>query len=359
VPSMKLRIYRRPWIAATLLIATAGAWLMAALWSTSRVDTLLFVVAAFYMVLAAFAAWSLWRIRALERRCSWAPPCRLLILAPHEDDCTIAAGALGARNQRLGGETCVFYVVGDETPGMAEIRATEARAAWAIAGVGSGDLHHLPVLPPLRRRDPQQLRKAARALRKIIDDFRPDAVVVPMFEGGHVQHDMLAALMGVIVKPADRFAVFEAPEYGPYVSLNHTPHRIIALCTRWLFGLVSYYGPPDGIDSRPIETFLFDPVDLEIKGRMLACFTSQNAPSLVATRSYPDRLVRLNFERQWRQPFHYDRSYLRLALAARRVLPAALANVLLPTQLGTIGREGTLADWQQEWQPGPPGEHLA
>jgi LmbE family N-acetylglucosaminyl deacetylase len=78
------------------------------------------------------------------------------------------------------------------------------------------------------------------ALRSIIDDFKPSAIIVPMFEGGHVQHDMTAALIGKIVARDDGFDIFEAPEYSPYASLWNTPHRVIALCSRWLFGLVSY-----------------------------------------------------------------------------------------------------------------------
>jgi len=348
---MKLRIYGRPWCAAMLLLAAASACWLAAIVLNSAIVWPMIAFAVFYTVLAAFSFWSIWRIRALENACSWAPPGRLLIFAPHEDDCTIAAGAVGARNCRLGGATRIVYLAPDEAPGRPAIRAAEARAAWAIAGLAGDDLQQLPVLPPLRQPSPSNLHSAAAALRAVIDKFKPDAIIVPMFEGGHIHHDMLAALMGVIVRPSDRFTVFEAPEYGPYVSINNTPHRIIALCARWLLGLVSYYGPPDGVDSRPIEQFRLDPADLEAKRRMLACFTSQNAPSLVATRSYPDRVVRMKLDRQWRRPFDFERSYLRFAIGARRLLPPALINALLPSQFGTIGREGTLTDWQQEWSP--------
>jgi len=347
---MKLRIYGRPWIAGLLLATAAGACWAASLSLNALVPSLIVgAIAAFYTALTVLTTWALWRAHVLDRPCTWSPPGRLLVLAPHEDDCAIAAGALGSCNQRLGGTTRIVYLAPDETPGRPEIRAAEARAAWAIAGVAADCLHHLPVLPPLLVRDPHRLRAAARAIRGAIDEFRPDSVIVPMFEGGHIHHDMLAALMAVVVTPQDRFVVYEAPEYGPYVSFNNTPQRIISLCTRWLLGLVSYYGPPDGVDGRPIETCRFDPRDLENKRRMLGCFISQNAPSLVATRSYPDRLVRMNFDRLWRQPFDFERSYLRAALAARRLLPANIASALMPTQLGTIGRDGSLTDWQQEW----------
>jgi hypothetical protein len=346
---MKVKLYFQPLpVVLALLIVAAAFWLLALEFPAGR---WLAVFALFYSVLFVLSAWSLLRIVAVERWRAWTAPGRVLILAPHEDDCTIAAGGIGLLNRRLGGATRIVYLAPDETPGLPEIRAAEAQAAWALAGVAAADLRHVPLLPKLRQHDPQRLRDAAISLRAIIDDFQPTLVIVPMFEGGHVQHDMLAALIGSIVTPQDRFEVCEAPEYTPYVSLRHTPHRIIALCARWLFGLVSYYGPPDGIDGRTVEKIRLEPADLELKRRMLGCFVSQNAPSLVATRGYPDRLVRMKFDREWAQPFDYAHSYLRLAFAARRWLPGPLARGLLPGATGTIGRDDGVTDWRRELPP--------
>ncbi len=346
---MKLKVYFHP-APVVLALSTAAAlfWLVSLTTASGR---WFLPFALFYSALALLAAWSLVRIAMIECRRTWARPARLLILAPHEDDCVIAAGGLGVRNARLNGVTRIVYLAPDETPGLAEIRATEARSAWAYAGLSESSLRHVPLLPPLHMRDPAKLREAAVALRAIIDDFGPTTIVVPMFEGGHIHHDMLAALLGTMVTEADTFVVYEAPEYSPYVSINNTPHRMIALCARWLLGLVSYYGPPDGIDGRPVEQFHLAPEELDIKRRMLACFASQNSSSLVATRTYPDRLVRMKLDREWRQPFNFAHSYLRFALAARRVLPRELAAGLFPGATGTIGRDGELTDWRQEWMP--------
>lgn len=344
---MKLRLYFRPLPAVLLLLAVA-ALLWLAIGAIPGGGWLL-PLALFYSALAMISAWAVCRLLFLERWRTWSAPRRLLILAPHEDDCVISAGGIALRNQELGGSLRIVYLAPDQTPGLADVRAAEARSAWAAAGFSPADLRHLDLLPPLRQSAPEKLRVAGPKLREIIDDFRPTAIVVPMFEGGHIQHDMLAALLATIVTPNDRFDVFEAPEYSPYVSLANTPHRIIALCTRWLFGLVSYCGPPDGIDGRPIDKFRLSAEDIETKRRMLACFASQNAPSLVATRCYADRLVRMNFDRSWGQPFDFAHSYLRLALAAHRILPPWLARGLFPGATGTIGRDGALTDWRREW----------
>jgi LmbE family N-acetylglucosaminyl deacetylase len=355
---MKLRIFFRPALPVGLLGAVAVLfWVAFVVLGGQGLALVMLPFAAFYSVLFALAGVALIRLGHLEQWRSWEAAGRLLILAPHEDDCVISAGGIASANQRLGGTTRIVYLARDENPGLPERRAKEARAAWKNIGLGADDMSHLDLLPLLMHRDPQKLRVAAGVLRGIIDEFRPTTVVVPMFEGGHVQHDQTAALVGLILKPDDRFEVFEAPEYSPYTSLWNTPHRIVALCSRWLFGLVSYYGLPDGIDARPVQCCRLDPADLASKRHMLAAFESQNAPSLVETKSYPDRLVPLERKAIRGMPFDFQWSYLRLVLALRGWLPAGLVDRLLPVQLGTIGREGGITDWATEWEaPGTPSD---
>lgn len=349
---MKLNIYFRPWLPITLL-GSAAALLWGVLWTLATASRLVVLpIAIFYSLLFLLSLWAAWRIHRLERWIEWKAPGRVLILAPHEDDCVISAGGLGALNAQLGGATQVIYLAPDDTQDMAGIRAAEARAAWQQAGLRTEDLRHSALLPALHMRDPQKLRAAAAALRSIIDDFRPTVIVVPMFEGGHIHHDMVAALVAAIVRSDDKFEVFEAPEYSPYHSLSNTPHRLLTLCTRWLLGLVSYYGPPDGIDDRPILKLRMAPLELARKRRMLSAFVSQNAPSLVTTRSYCDRLVRMNAKAAKVVPFDFDRSYLRFVLAARRLIWSQLVDRILPVQLGTIGRDPAITDWRLEWNPG-------
>lgn len=346
---MKLRIDFRPSLVVALLGAVASSFWLAV--CSSLAVWLALPLAIFYSILLTFAVVALLRINMIERWIDWEAPGRLLILAPHEDDCVIAAGGIGLRNSRLGGVTRVVYLARDETPALPERRAAEARAAWRVAGLDDGDLSFFDLMPPLRCRDPRRLRTAATVLRGIIDEFRPTTIVMPAFEGGHIHHDMVAALVAFVITPDDRVVVFEAPEYSPYVSLLNTPHRILALCARWLFGLVAYNGPPDGIDGRQVLKLRLAPAELADKRRMLAAFESQNAPSLISTRGYPDRLIACDTgcRHQRRRPFDFDRSYLRLVLVLRRHLPAALVDRIFPVQLGTIGRFGTITDWDAEW----------
>ncbi len=345
---MKLQIHDKPGLAAALM--SAAALLLWGLFDAGgKAGWIALPFALFYSLLAALCLWAWRRSHALERPADWSTPERLLILAPHEDDCVIAAGGIGARNVALGGTTRVLYLAPDEASGLAEIRAREARTAWQLAGVGGDDVRSLDLLPRLRQRDPQRLRAAAAALRTEVDAFKPTVIVAPMFEGGHVHHDMTVGLLDQIVTERDEFRVYEAPEYTPLASLFWTPHRVLALCVRWL-GLVSYYGPPDGIDGRRVFVYRLSAAELALKQRMLACFVSQNAPSLVATRSYPDRLVSWERVPDRRTAFDLKGSYLGFVLAAREMLPSGLIDRLFPVQRGTIGREGRLADWLEEWR---------
>ena len=129
---------------------------------------------------------------------------------------------------------------------------------------------HLDLLPRLRQRDPQKLRAAGDALRAIIDEFRPTVIVMPMFEGGHIHHDMLAGLVGT-----DRHAggagsrSTRRPNTAPSPRCAFTPHRVLDALPRAGCGLVSYYGPPDGIDARPVLKFRLTPHELDAKRRML------------------------------------------------------------------------------------------
>lgn len=346
---MKLNIGFRPSIVvAALAVVTALLWLLACYSGVgSGIFWIVLPFALFYTMLLGLSGFALFRIAAIERWMDWNSPGRLLILAPHEDDCVIAAGGLGFRNARLGGAVRIAYLARDENPGLPERRAAEAREAWRIAGLGENDLLFLDLMPPLESRDPKKLKRAGTILRELIDEFRPTAIVMPAFEGGHIHHDMVAALIDSIVTPADRFDLFEAPEYSPYVSLLNTPHRILSLAARWLF-IVVYVGEPDSVERRPVLKVRLDPDELATKRRMLGAFVSQNAPSLVATRSYPDRLTVRRPPQYRRYPFDFASSYLRLALALRQRLPASIVDRLLPVQLGTIGRMGTITDWDAE-----------
>jgi LmbE family N-acetylglucosaminyl deacetylase len=345
---VKLQIYFRPGIAVSGLLAASAICTTGTLGFGRPWNWLLTGLALFYFALLSVAGYALLRCFMLEQWMSWDEPERLLILSPHQDDCVICAGGIGIRNRKLGGAVHVVYLVQDDKPGAAELRKAEAVAAWALAGVPASCLSHLDLLPSLYAHDPDRLRNASSALNRIIDKFGPTVIVMPMFEGGHVHHDLLNHLVSSMVHPRDGLRVFEAPEYSPFVSLRWTPHRVIALCVRWLFGLVAYYGPADGMDDRFVWKLRLAADELALKRRMLAAFASQNGASLAATRSYPDRLVMWRPRTYRPHPFHPDRSYLATVRSLGRVIPIKWALRLFPVQFGTVGREPEITNLDEE-----------
>jgi LmbE family N-acetylglucosaminyl deacetylase len=345
---MKVRIYFRPIpvvlsLGATALLFWSWWFFTLSLWRWA-----LLPAAVFYAILFALAGYALLRCNTIERWMEWSHPERLLILAPHQDDCVLCAGGIGIRNTRLGGETFIVYFVQDEMLGMAERRAAEAEEAWSLAGVAPDHLRQLDLLPPLYSRKPDCLPAAAREIGRLIDEIKPAVLIMPMFEGGHIHHDIASQLVSLVLGDKPSVRVFESPEYSPFFSLRHTPHRVIAQCGRWLFGLCSYYGPPDGVDERSIYKISLDEGELALKRQMLGTFASQNGPSLAQASAYPDRIVEWRPRPYRARPFRVERSYLRFVLALERVLPRRFVALILPGQRGTIGREPDITDLDQE-----------
>jgi LmbE family N-acetylglucosaminyl deacetylase len=345
---MKVRVYFKPTpVVLALGIAALLFWtgwrFVPAPWHWP-----VLVAAIFYTVLFGLAGYALLRCRAIERWTEWNSPERLLILVPHQDDCVLCAGGIGIRNAKLGGDTFVAYLAQDEAPGMAERRAAEAAAAWALAGVARDHLRQFDLLPPLYCRESGPLPAVAREIARLIGELKPTVLIMPMFEGGHIHHDVSNQLVQLALGGRSPVRVYESPEYSPFFSLNRTPHRVIAQCGRWLFGLCAYYGPPDGVDGRPICKVRLDDDELALKRRMLGAFASQNGPSLARTAAYPDRIVEWRPRPYRARPFEPKGSYLNFVLVLERWLPSRLVRLVFPGQRGTFGREPDITDLDQE-----------
>jgi LmbE family N-acetylglucosaminyl deacetylase len=345
---MKLRIYFRPYLVLIALLAATAIALTSSYFVGGPWNWIFVAAGCFYVMLSAIALVSLLRTTMLERWIEWDKPERLLIVAPHQDDCVICAGGVGVRNARLGGATQIVYLVQEEDEAVARRRLEEMNSAWALAGVSPEHLIHLNLLPALRKRDPAKLVSATAALRNVIEKFAPSVIVMPMFEGGHIHHDMANHVMSSILTTIPGVVAYESPEYSPYLSLRWTPHRILSLCGRWLFGLVAYYGPPDGVDSRTIWKVRLTSDELRIKRQMLAAVVSQNGASLARTRSYPDRLVLWSPKERLYRPFSPENSYLSFVSALGRMISIKWAARLFPVQVGTIGREPGITDLRDE-----------
>lgn len=334
---VKLRIYRRPGMVVALLAAAASAFALAALLCDGTVRAILGSVSGIYAGVFVLGLFCLVRIHVNEGRVSLEKAERMLVITPHQDDGVICAGGFGAKNRRLGGETHVVYLV---QPGDGEMRSTrreEAIAAWGLAGCPPENLRHLDLLPRKYLNEPGRIRGAAQKLQEILDEIRPTMVFVPLYEGGHVEHDIANYIMSFLVKKPRGMLMYECPEYNPYVSLTRTPHKILALLTRVFAGLVSYYGVAEGVDGRGVLNLEMNEREIELKRRMLRQFESQHGDALAANSGYPDRVIEWKSCPYRPRPFRHEYSLCRLVAALRRTRLAWFAQKLFPGRYRTYG----------------------
>ena len=139
---------------------------------------------------------------------------RLLVVGAHPDDETLGAGALLSAWSAAGGETSVAILtngVPDErayfpddwdgsAAGYRQTRRREAAEALALLGVAV-ERQYYSAIGDLRLLD--QLHTAALWMARIMDQARPDLLLVPAWEGGHPDHDA-AHLLAVTVAREDR-----------------------------------------------------------------------------------------------------------------------------------------------------------
>ncbi len=245
----------------------------------------------FYLGLSVLVTGAILRLQKERRPFHLQRPTRLLILAPHQDDCVITAGGLAIQAAKLQGAIRIVYGVQDESEETALLRQQEAIHAWSLIGVGPESIDHLHLFSKEKDRHDEDQKGAVDSLGRVIDQFKPTMIVMPLFEGGHIEHDLLNHLVSKHLLPKVGVSVYEAPEYSPFLSLKYTPQKVINLCARWLFGLIQYRGSPDGIDGRPLYRLEMTQKELDLKIRMLSCFKSQDPVTLCKRYGFEDTLV--------------------------------------------------------------------
>ena len=151
---------------------------------------------------------------------------RVLVIAPHPDDESIAAGILIQRTAKA----CIIFVTdGAPTHPNAPIpvsfpspsayaaqREMEAQAAVAVLSVERYEFLRIPDL-----RLVSYLADAFDRIWRIVSDFKPDAILTTAYEGGHPDHDCCSFLASLLRSQAQ---VWEVPLYtlGPN---GHTVRR--------------------------------------------------------------------------------------------------------------------------------------
>ena len=213
-------------------------------------------------------------------------PGRAIVVVAHPDDESVGLGGHLAA-LKPAAVVCVTDGAPRRLPGaaaLAERRLRELRAALETADLGP------EVLRMLGAPDQEAIFRAAeiaKALRRLIEELRPDAVFTHAYEGGHPDHDATAlavhcALAGLAARPA----LLEFASYNASGLLHFLP------------------GGPPGVElalSRERR---------ELKARLVACHASQR--DVLAPFPLDREAVRLAPGYDFRAPphpgrLHYER----------------------------------------------------
>jgi hypothetical protein len=285
------------------------------------------------------------RASASEGTCEIAERQHILLVAPHQDDCVLMAGGLCLRNQRLGGDTNIVYLVQPDDEETARVRRREAVNAWTVAGVPATNLRHWSCLPARGPLDRGHIEQLSQALQNLIDELNPSLICIPSFEGGHLHHDVANYVVTRELRLPVETRINESPEYSPYFSVWRTPQKALAHLTRLAFlGLVSYYPKPEGAGRGRILNLRMSTEELHLKWRMLKEFRSQHGDALARSHGYADRLIDSRAIPYCATPFRFEGSLASLASRMTGMVPRWLLARLFPGDQQTIGLESGITN---------------
>jgi LmbE family N-acetylglucosaminyl deacetylase len=340
---IRLQIYRKPMVVVGMLGLFAAVFCLLEYLTKASIFVVLAALYGFTFVGAVFSAY---RIYANEKILHFIYPEKILIIATHQDDCVISAGGFGIRNLRMGGETHIAYITQEKSTEIAKTRIAEATESWRLAGTPM--FYHMDILPGKYERNPGKIYEAAKQLQRLIDQICPTVLFIPLYEGGHVQHDITNYIISFLIKKSESLRIYECPAYSPYFSFLHTPHKVLGILSRVVLIFVSYFGLPEGLDGRKIFVLDLSKEELELKKKMLKSFASQGGDFLANTFGYPDRVIRW-VERPYKSsPYRYNGSLSHTMQTLQETSIGWLVKRLFWWECKSIGREQGITNIDEE-----------
>lgn len=273
---------------------------------------------------------------------------RILIFAPHQDDCVLMACTLVAENEQLGGKSRIVYLTQDEDEDDSKVRALECERAWGAAKC-TPELLQFNELPAIFTTDHHKVENAIKFIQDQLVQYYPTVVVFPHFEGGHKHHDLTHYLVTMNASACGRALYLEAPLYSPYLSIVDTPLRVLKYIIKLLtLSIISYYEPPETIDQDPLLVHRCAPELLERKKAALSEFRSQNGDALSRNHGFVDRFKRWKPARYRPSAFIYKGSVPDRLRRLQQIMPSQLAVRILPGYFHAHGLFEGITDLDQE-----------
>ena len=117
----------------------------------------------------------------------------IVIFAAHQDDGVIMTGGYAMQAIKKGGKVNVFYMF-DGEPGNGRkrniIRMNESFSAWELIGIEKGNIHFLDYDEYYGLSDAAEVEECIDEVVDIFKENNFDKIFIPLYEGGHYQHDI-------------------------------------------------------------------------------------------------------------------------------------------------------------------------
>jgi LmbE family N-acetylglucosaminyl deacetylase len=234
-------------------------------------------------VLSIFSFTGLFLYTARKTVCNvTAEKNNILIFAPHPDDGVIIAGGYAIQTLKKGGRVKVTLLTDNK------IRLKEAYSAWSVIGLEQEDILRVNLGKDLHL-TLEDLPRKLEILRNIIVGINPSIIFMPLYEGGHHDHDIANYLVSSAVESlSKKIVLYESPEYNYFFSIKMTPGKLLDLLSK-LIPFFEYHAPPSFINPDNALYLCMTPEEVELKKQMLSQFHSQHPENLLMHFGFNDR----------------------------------------------------------------------
>jgi len=260
-----------------------------------------------FLMYFVFVLWLFYKIRNQNKTFIQSHGENILIIAPHQDDCVASAGGYAVQTVEKKGHVNILYT----TDGYREDKVTrkqEALDAWSVLGESSVTIEFLLYTNNESFLTKDEIDKGIDQISKHINKVQPETIFIPLYEGGHYQHDVTNYMVSKALKEINlNCTVYESPIYNFFMSFKTTPEKILSGLTRFI-PFVSYDYPPEPVRNDKVYYLKMTDEQLQKKKEIISKFKTQSPQKLVERWGFCDRYQRLHEYDYSQPPFDYTTS---------------------------------------------------
>lgn len=236
---------------------------------------------------------------------------KIVIFAAHQDDGVIMAGGYAMQSIKKGGSVNVFYIF-DGEPGNGRkrniTRMNESFRAWDLIGVAKSNIRFLDYDDYYGLSNNAEIEECIDEVADILKKNNFDKIFIPLYEGGHYQHDITNYIISrAYIRSGRNGKLYECPEYNAYYSIKNTPEKILSLLSK-LVPLCEYRSPPLFIRKGNRLYLDMSGEELDLKRKMLQVFESQDVKGLLGLYGHKDSYQIYTDYDYSKPPFDYEGS---------------------------------------------------